>query len=140
MPKFSDIYINQIPPNHDEDWNTFNIIFLKIGAQTKVGICPALKYNHSQLMENLFHSENIFKFHKQIGKNGKEVPKAEFYDEVTKKHGKIFACGLMTVDYRKKFIRFYGSSPEYNIGLKLLEVRHFMENYYSDSGFSYEVE
>jgi hypothetical protein len=140
MPKYHDIYINQIPPNQNEDWDTFNILFLKIGDGTKVGICQSVKYNHAQIMEELLHSENIFNFHKQFGKHGKEVPKADFYDEASKKHGKILACGLMTVEYRRKYIKFYGSSPEYGIGMKLLEARHFMDNYYSDSGFNYTVE
>jgi len=140
MTKFHDIYINQIPPNQNEDWDTFNILFLKIGDRIKIGVCPAIKYSHAQIMEELLHSENIFTFHKQAGKHGKEVPKADFYDEVLKKHGKILACGLMTVDYRRKHVRFYGSSPEYGIGMKLLEARHFMENYYSGSSFNFTVE
>jgi len=140
MTKFSDIYINQIPPSQNEDWDTYNILFLKIGDKTKIGVCSTVSCNHAHIMESLLHSENIFKFHKQTGKNGKEVPKADFYDEATKKHGKILACGLMTVDYRKKFVRFYGSSPEYNIGMKLLEVRNFMDNYYSGSGYNFALE
>jgi hypothetical protein len=140
MTKYHDIFVNQIPMNQSEGLDTFNVLFLKVGNSIKVGICPAVACSHAQIMEELLHSENIFKCQRQIGKNGKEVPKADFFDETKKIHGKIVACGLMTVDYKNKFIRFYGSSPEYSIGLRLLEARHFMENYYSGSGFNYVVE
>jgi hypothetical protein len=140
MTKFRDIYINQLPPGDNKDWDTFNILFLKIGDKTKIGISPTVSSNHAHIMESLLQSENIFRFAKQAGKDGKQAPKAEFFDEETRKHGKIVGCGLMTVDFRKNFIRFYGSSPEYSIGIKLLEARRFMENYCADSVFSYEVE
>lgn len=140
MTKFGDIYINHFPDNEQEGCDTFNIVFLKIGEIVKVGIAPASTSAHHQIVEQLLRSENIFSFHKQIGKTGKEIPKAEFYDEKSKKHGKIIACGYVNVDFGRKHIKFFGNSPEYAIGMKLIYARNFMENYYSHSGYTYEVE
>jgi hypothetical protein len=140
MPKFGDIYINQFPLHESEGVDTFNVVFLKIGNIVKVGIGHAARIPHYRIVEQLLCSEKIFACHRQTAKGGKEIPRADFYDENTKKHGKILGCGNMTVDYGTRHIKFFGSSSEYGLGITLLEVRNFMDNYYSEIGFSYEVE
>jgi hypothetical protein len=140
MTKHGDIYINQFPLNECGGWDTFNVLFLKIGDMLKVGVSPAVGSPHDKIMEQLLQSEKIFTVHKQIGKNGKDIPRSEFYDETSKRHWKALACGYMTINYETRNIRFYGCSPEYGLGMKLLEVKQFMDNYYSDSGFDYSVE
>jgi|WetSurMetagenome_2_1015567.scaffolds.fasta_scaffold00292_13 hypothetical protein len=140
MTKHGDIYINKIPLNKCEGWDTFNVFFLKIGDMLKVGVSPAVGSSHDKIMEQLLQSEKIFCIQNQTGKNGKKIPKAEFYDEASKRHGKALACGYMTINYETQNIRFYGCSPEYGMGMKLLEVKQFMDNYYPDSEFNYSVE
>ena len=140
MPKIGHIYINQIPFYEMENGSTFNIVFVKIGDTLKVAIGPAGSNTHYTIIEQLLQFEKIFSVPKQTGKNGKEIPRADFFDANSKKHGKILACGHIKIIPGTKHIKFYGNSPEYGIGIKLLEVRDFMDNYYPDSGFSYEVE
>jgi hypothetical protein len=140
MPKFGDIYINQISFYELEEGTIFNILFAKIGDTVKACIGMADSITHSGIMEQLLQSEKMFSVPRQTGKTGKDIPRADFFDAGSKKHGKILACGNMKLDPATKHITYYGNSLEYGIGMKLLEVRNLMSNYYPDSGFSYDVE
>jgi hypothetical protein len=140
MTKFGDIYINHFPEGAHFGTIIFNIVFLKIGETVKAGICPAAGGTHDWITEKLLHSEKIFNIQKQLGKTGKKIPKADFFDEASRRHGKIIACGQVSMDYAKKHIKFFGGCTEYGIDMKLMYARNFMSNYYSESNYTYEVE
>jgi hypothetical protein len=140
MTKFGNIFINHLPGDLQFGTIILDIVFLKIGEIVKVGLCHAESGSHSRIIEQLLRSEKIFNIQKQAGKYGKDIPKAVFFDETSRRHGKIMACGKAEVDYDNKHIKFYGACPEYGIDIKLMYARDFMSNYYSDSAFTYEVE
>jgi hypothetical protein len=88
MIKLGNIFINHIPEDNQFGTLIFNIVFLKIGGIIKLGVCPDMNSTHSKIIEQLLRSEKIFNIQKQLGKTGKEIPKADFFDEVSKRHGK----------------------------------------------------